>query len=56
MVGILVVRKRADYIDYDYFIEKCAKLLENESRDTLDGYNLWCMKNDFESMKKGKKL
>ena len=45
-----------NYINYDYFIEKCDKLLSGESRDTLDGYNLWCMKNDFESMKKGVKL
>lgn len=40
-------------IDYDYFIEKCEKLMERFDRDTLDGTNLWCMKNDFESMKKG---
>jgi hypothetical protein len=40
-------------IDYDYFIEKCEKLMERLDRDTLDGTNLWCMKNDFESMKKG---
>ena len=40
-------------IDYDYFIQKCEKLMERFDRDTLNGTNLWCMKNDFESMKKG---
>ena len=45
-----------NYVDYDYFITKCEKLLESETRDTLKGYNLWCMKNDFESMKIGRKI
>lgn len=45
-----------NYINYDYFIEKCEKLFEKEGRDSLAGYNLWCMKNDFKSMKNGRKL
>ena len=40
-------------IAYDYFIEKCERLLETVSPDSLDRYNLWCMKNDFEEMKNG---
>ena len=40
-------------INYDYFIEKCGKLLEQVDPESLDRYNLWCMKNDFESMKNG---
>ena len=40
-------------IDYDYFIAKCEKLLEKADPESLDRYNLWCMKNDFESMQKG---
>ena len=40
-------------INYDYFIDRCEKLLEAASPESLDRYNLWCMKNDFESMKKG---
>lgn len=40
-------------IDYDYFIKKCEKLLETAAPESLDRYNLWCMKNDFEAMKKG---
>jgi predicted TIM-barrel fold metal-dependent hydrolase len=40
-------------INYDYFIERCEKLLEKVNPESLDRYNLWCMKNDFESMKKG---
>lgn len=39
-------------IDYDYLIQKCEKLLETVDPESLDRYNLWCMKNDFESMKK----
>ena len=40
-------------IDYDYFISKCEKLLESADPGSLDRYNLWCMKNDFETMKNG---
>ena len=40
-------------IDYDYLIAKCEKLLEKTDPESLDRYNLWCMKNDFESMQKG---
>lgn len=40
-------------INYDYFISKCEKFLEKVEPNSLDRYNLWCMKNDFESMKKG---
>ena len=40
-------------IDYDYFIDKCDKLLQQVNPESLDRYNLWCMKNDFESMKGG---
>ena len=40
-------------IDYDYFIAKCEKLLENADPESLDRYNLWCMKHDFTSMKNG---
>lgn len=40
-------------IDYDFFIAKCEKLLEEVDENSLDRYNLWCMKNDFEQMKKG---
>ncbi len=39
-------------IDYDYFIAKCEKLLEIVDPESLDRYNLWCMKNDFASMQK----
>lgn len=44
---------RPKAIDYGYFIEKCEKLLEKVDSESLDRYNLWCMKNDFESIKKG---
>ena len=40
-------------IDYDHFIAKCEKLLENADPESLDRYNLWCMKNDFRSMRDG---
>ena len=40
-------------IDYDYFINKCEKLLQIADENSLDKYNLWCMKNDFAEMKKG---
>ena len=40
-------------IDFDYFIEKSDQLLQNEAPDTLEHYNLWCMVNDFRSMKNG---
>ncbi|MBQ8658067.1 MAG: amidohydrolase family protein [Clostridia bacterium] len=40
-------------IDYDHFIARCEKMLETVDENSLDRYNLWCMKNDFESMKKG---
>lgn len=40
-------------IDYDYFINKCDKLLQTVNPESLDRYNLWCMKNDLESMKEG---
>ena len=40
-------------IDYDHFIAKCEKLLETADPESLDRYNLWCMKNDFQSMRDG---
>ena len=40
-------------IDYDYFIAKCEKLLETVDPESLDRYNLWCMKHDFTCMKNG---
>lgn len=40
-------------IDYDYLIAKCEKLIKTVDPDSLDRYNLWCMKNDFQSMKNG---
>ncbi|MBQ8374037.1 MAG: amidohydrolase family protein [Clostridia bacterium] len=40
-------------IDYDYLIAKCEKMIQTVDENSLDRYNLWCMKNDFESMKKG---
>lgn len=40
-------------IDFDYFIEKSNQLLQNEAPETLEHYNLWCMVNDFCSMKNG---
>lgn len=40
-------------IDYDYLIAKCEKLLKTVDPESLDRYNLWCMKNDFQSMKNG---
>lgn len=43
-------------IDYDFFIKKCEKLLETVDENSLDRYNLWCMKNDFQTMQKGEKL
>ena len=42
-------------IDFDYFITKCNNLIEMVHPDSLDRYNLWCMKNDFESIKNGLK-
>ncbi len=45
--------KEPKAIDYDHFIAKCEKLLQAADAESLDRYNLWCMKNDFESMKKG---
>ncbi|MBR2871409.1 MAG: amidohydrolase family protein [Clostridia bacterium] len=38
-------------IDYDYFIKKCDELLEKADPESLSRYNLWCMKNDFITMK-----
>lgn len=43
-------------IDYDYFIEKCDELLFSADPESLSRYNLWCMKNDFITMKKGEKV
>lgn len=40
-------------VDLKYFITKCEQFLEKASPDSLERYNLWCMKNDFESMEKG---
>lgn len=40
-------------IDYDYLIDKCDKLLQTVDPESLDRYNLWCMKNDLESIKDG---
>ncbi|MBE5752381.1 MAG: hypothetical protein E7357_08225 [Clostridiales bacterium] len=40
-------------IDFDYFIKKCEKLLETVDENSLDRYNLWCMKHDFKSIKEG---
>ena len=39
-------------VDLDYFITKCDELLKTVDENSLDRYNLWCMKNDFETMKK----
>jgi hypothetical protein len=38
-------------IDYDYFIKKCDELLAKADPESLNRYNLWCMKNDFITMK-----
>ena len=38
-------------IDFDYFINKCDELLKTVDEKSLDRYNLWCMKNDFITMK-----
>ncbi len=43
-------------VDLEYFIQKCEKMLETADENSLDRYNLWCMKNDFASMKEGKPL
>lgn len=43
-------------IDYDYFITKCDELMATEDPESLKRYNLWCMKNDFITMKKGEKV
>lgn len=40
-------------IDYDYFINKCDQFLQTAEAGTLEYYNLWCMVNDFRSMKDG---
>ena len=40
-------------IDFDYFIGKCEEFLQTEPAETLEHYNLWCMLNDFRSMKNG---
>ena len=40
-------------IDFDFFIERAAQLQQRYAPDTLDQYNLWCMENDFRSMKDG---
>ena len=40
-------------IDFDYFIGKCEEYLQKEPDGTLEHYNLWCMVNDFRSMKNG---
>ena len=40
-------------IDFDYFIGKCEEFLQAEPEGTLEHYNLWCMVNDFRSMKNG---
>lgn len=40
-------------IDYDYFVKKCEKLLDVADPNSLDRYNLWCMKHDFQSMNDG---
>ena len=38
-------------LDLDYFINKCEELLKLEDEKSLEHYNLWCMKHDFETMK-----
>lgn len=40
-------------IDYNYFIDKCEEFLHAEPEGTLERYNLWCMVNDFRSIKNG---
>lgn len=43
-------------IDLEYFYEKCKKLLEETTPSTRSHYDLWCMKNDFETFIKGEKI
>lgn len=39
-------------LDYDYLIAKCEELEKEKEDDTLEKYNLWCMKKEFENKKR----
>ena len=43
--------KEPNKIDYDYFIAKCDQVIKEFNVDHLEHHNIWCMKNDFISMK-----
>jgi predicted TIM-barrel fold metal-dependent hydrolase len=40
-------------IDYDYLLGKVEELMQGIDENHFEYRNLWCMKHDFESMKKG---
>ena len=40
-------------IDYDYLLGKVEELIQGIDENHFEYRNLWCMKHDFESMKKG---
>ena len=43
--------KEPNKVDYDYFIAKCDEEIKKFDADHIEHHNLWCMKNDFISMK-----
>ena len=43
--------KEPNKVDYDYFIAKCDQVIKEFKADHLEHHNIWCMKNDFISMK-----
>ena len=43
--------KEPNNVDYDYFISKCDEEINNYDTEHLEHHNIWCMKNDFISMK-----
>ena len=43
--------KEPKQVDYDYFINKCDEVIKEFDETHIEYYNIWCMKNDFTSMK-----
>ena len=43
--------KEPNKVDYDYFINKCDEVINDFDPCHMENYNIWCMKNDFTSLK-----
>ena len=43
--------KEPNKVDYDYFISKCDEVIKEFSVEHMEHHNIWCMKNDFISIK-----